>query len=320
MGYRTEIYERAFQMKRDGVKAIKEAYERQLDALRESQPEFAENEAALASAGPAAAVAALSGDGDSLNRLRALCDELSRENEKILRLAGVTKPTVSCPLCEDTGYQSGAVCDCVKRIARQLVADELSASLPVGDCSFDNFRLDYYADVPTSDGSVPRKRAAAILALCRDFVENFPQNGRSLLFMGGAGLGKTHLSLAVVSGVSAKGYEVVYGSAQNLFSAAEKEHFSFTGDSEKEDALLGCDLLVIDDLGTEFLSAYTSSLFYNVINTRLLNKKSTIVNTNLSFDELEKRYTARITSRFIGSYDMKKFVGSDIRQQKAFEK
>ena len=135
--------------------------------------------------------------------------------------------------------------------------------------------------------------------------------------MGDAGLGKTHLSLAIVSAVSAKGFGVVYGSAQNLFSAAEKEHFSYGGETDAIDSLLNCDLLVIDDLGTEFYSPYTASLFYNIINSRLLSRRPTVINTNLSFDELEKRYSARITSRFIGSYDMKKFIGNDIRQIKA---
>ena len=143
---------------------------------------------------------------------------------------------------------------------------------------------------------------------------------KNLLFFGQTGLGKTHLSLAIVAEVSAKGFGVVYGSAQNLFSAAEKEHFSYSGETSVQDSLLGCDLLVIDDLGTEFYSSFAASLFYNIVNTRLLSCKPTVINTNLSLDELEKKYTPRICSRFMGGYDSKKFIGSDIRQIKALER
>ena len=135
--------------------------------------------------------------------------------------------------------------------------------------------------------------------------------------MGETGLGKTHLSLAIVAAVSEKGYSVVYGPAGNLFTAAEREHFSYSGETEKLDSMLSCDLLVIDDLGTEFLSPFTSSLFYNIINSRILENKPTIISTNLSIAEIEKRYSDRIASRFIGNYEVKRFLGEDIRQQKA---
>jgi DNA replication protein DnaC len=236
-----------------------------------------------------------------------------------MALYGVEKPGYICSLCEDSGYKDGKLCSCVTDIAKSLAFNEMSSKMPVSECCFENFDLNYYSDVADASGAVPRKRAASILKLCKDFSDNFSRDSRSLLFMGDAGLGKTHLSLAIVSAVSAKGFGVVYGSAQNLFSAAEKEHFSYGGETDAIDSLLNCDLLVIDDLGTEFYSPYTASLFYNIINSRLLSRRPTVINTNLSFDELEKRYSARITSRFIGSYDMKKFIGNDIRQIKAME-
>ena len=319
LGYGNDIYLRAIEVRKKDIKALKDYYEQGLETLRQSDPHFKELENGIATAGSAAAVAAFSGDEAELSKMQTLCQKLNTEKKAILDKAGLKKPEVLCPVCADTFYNNGGLCQCIKKIAKQIVFDELSSSLPLDNSTFDNFSLQFYSEKAMEDGTVPRKRAENILAKCKEFVEDFPKNSRSLLFMGGAGLGKTHLSLAIVSEIIKKGYGVVYGSAQSLFSAAEKEHFLFNSSSEHEQALLNCDLLVIDDLGTEFLSSYTTSLFYNIVNSRLLNKKPTIINTNLDFEQLENRYTARITSRFIGEYEMKKFVGLDIRQQKALK-
>jgi DNA replication protein DnaC len=198
--------------------------------------------------------------------------------------------------------------------------EELSKHMPIKNQRFENFDLSFYPDKSDKNGVVPRKIMTSVLKMTKEYAINFTPTSKSLLFIGGVGLGKTHLSLSIVSEVLAKGYDVVYGSAQNLFSAAEREHFSYTGESAKTDALLQCDLLVIDDLGTEFMTSFTQSLFYNIINTRLLSCKPTIINTNLNFKELEERYTPRITSRFMGEYELIKFFGIDIRQQKMLAK
>ena len=313
MGYKKEIYAEALKIKLDAVKTKKREYEARFNSLRENSKEFAEIEISLNKAGSALTVAAFSGDNARLEELKDVCEQLNTQKDAILTRAGVVKPSVACSKCDDSGFSKGKLCDCVNEIAKKLVFDELSKSMPLNDCRFDNFDLNLYSDKPNKNGVVPRKRVSAILERCKQFVDNFSENTRSLLLTGNTGLGKTHLSLAIVSELSAKGYDVVYGSAQNLFSAAEKEHFSFSGETDAQDALLNCDLLVIDDLGTEFYSSFVASLFYNIINSRILNKKPTIINTNLNFDSLEERYNARITSRFIGNYDMKEFIGDDIR-------
>ena len=319
MGYSKEIYEKALRLKSRRIKDVADKYESDLQRLREDCPEFRDIEITLKKAGSAIALAAISGDTDKFDQLKELCIKQNERKRELLAQAGIKKPETVCRKCDDTGYAGGKLCDCVLDIAKGLAFEEMSASMPLGECSFDNFDLGYYSDAPDATGNIPRKRAASILKLCKEFSENFSPDTRSLLFIGDAGLGKTHLSLSIVSAVSQKGYGVVYGSAQNLFGAAEKEHFSFTGNTDALDSLLNCDLLVIDDLGTEFYSPYTASLFYNLVNSRILNKKPTVINTNLDFAELEKRYSPRITSRFIGNYDMKKFIGNDIRQIKAME-
>ena len=313
MGYKKEIYAEALKIKLDATKAQKREYEARLNSLRENSKEFRELEISLNKVGSALTIAAFSGDNARLEELKVVCEQLNAQKDALLARADIVKPSVACSKCDDSGFARGKLCDCVNEIAKKLVFDRLSKSMPLNDCRFDNFDLNLYSDKPNKNGAVPRKRVSAILELCKQFVENFSADTRSLLLTGNTGLGKTHLSLAIVSELSARGYDVVYGSAQNLFSAAEKEHFSFSGETDAQDALLNCDLLVIDDLGTEFYSSFVASLFYNIINSRILNKKPTIINTNLNFDSLEERYNARITSRFIGNYDMKEFIGDDIR-------
>mgnify|MGYP002517959556 CR=1 FL=1 len=154
-----------------------------------------------------------------------------------------------------------------------------------------------------------------------EYAKNFTVNSKGLLMRGETGLGKTHLSLAIAGEVIKKGYLPVYGPAENLFTTIEKERFSgFGAESDSYNSMISCDLLVIDDLGAEFMTSFSKSILYNLVNTRILAKKPTIINTNLSMKEIEKFYSPRISSRLIGSYDARKFLGNDIRQQKILNK
>ena len=196
--------------------------------------------------------------------------------------------------------------------------ESLTASLPLNCCRFENFDLNYY---PTKevDGASPRKRMTQIFKLCREYAINFdPKNSESLLFMGDTGLGKTHLTLAIVYELLNRGFNVIYGAAYNLFSDMETEHFDRHTNTAYT-AAIECDLLVIDDLGGEFVSPYIQSLFYNIVNTRDLAGKPTVINTNLTMAEIASKYTPRVASRLI-KYTAKKFIGNDIRQLKAMEK
>ncbi len=316
MGFRSEIYQKALKIKNDAIKTANAEYEKKLSELRIKNQDFNAVEEGLLHLGPAIAIAAFSDDTDKLSEFRNMSEVLSAKHKQLLKDENIVKPDFFCKKCEDSGYFDGGYCDCVKDIAKTLVAEELSKTMPLGDCNFDNFDLNFYPDTVNEHGENPRKRAAAVLSLCKKFADDFPHSAKSLLLMGGAGLGKTHLSLSIVSAISQKGYSAVYGPAGTLFNSVEKEHFAYGGNTEKLDSLLECDLLVIDDLGTEFLSSFTSSLFYNIVNSRLLSGLPTVISTNLTIDEIEARYSARITSRFIGSYDLKVLIGSDIRQLK----
>lgn len=318
MGYRKEIYQKAVAMKNAAIKKAEAEYEARFNELKNNSEELRDIEDGLEKLGPAIALAAISADSENFEKFRKMADALNLRKKQLLLDAGIVKPEHLCNKCLDEGHTAEGWCDCINDIAKSLVAEELSKYMPIGDCSFKSFDLSYYSDKADSKGRVPQKRASAILKAAENFVNDFPKT-KSLLFMGETGLGKTHLSLAIVAAVSEKGYSVVYGPAGNLFTAAEREHFSYSGETEKLDSMLSCDLLVIDDLGTEFLSPFTSSLFYNIINSRILENKPTIISTNLSIAEIEKRYSKRIASRFIGNYDTKMFIGDDIRQQKAYK-
>ena len=159
-----------------------------------------------------------------------------------------------------------------------------------------------------------------IAQFCKDYALDFSLESPSLFMHGATGLGKTHLSLAIANEAIARGYGVVYGSAPNMFSQLEREHFGRQYNNERtyEQELLETDLLIIDDLGVEFSTPFTVSCVYNIINSRILSRKPTIIRTNLTPRELEDKYTQRITSRIIGGFVSLRFIGRDIRQIKSY--
>lgn len=320
MGYSHDTYKAALKIIRDNAKQKESRYNAELAAVYAQIPELEKIDLTLSRIGSNAAIAALSGNFEGLENLKNESSVLTARKAEILRDAGIEKPAFSCNMCSDTGYVNGSYCECVKRLAKQMTFENMSKQMPITTEKFENFDLKYYSDKPNADGLVPRKKMTEVLKIAKEYCINFGNGSKNLLFMGNTGLGKTHISLSIASEIIEKGYGVIYGSAQNLFSEVEKEHFAYTGDTEKMDALLNVDLLVIDDLGTEFMSSFTQSVFYNIVNTRILNNHPTIINTNLSFAELEQRYTPRISSRFLGNYQMIKFFGTDIRQQKALKK
>ena len=315
---REQSYNKAFENQKNILSQKRAALELALQNLSKQNPEFAETNRKLGVIGANIAMTALSGDSEALGKLQVQMTELSSRRDKILKSAGIGDIAYNCKKCNDTGYINGKICDCIHTAAKNIIIESLSASLPLTDCRFENFDLNYYPNREI-DGANPRKRMTAIFKLCREYVINFdPKHSESLLFMGDTGLGKTHLTLAIVYELLNRGFDVIYGAAYNLFSEMETEHFD-RHTNTRYNAAINCDLLVIDDLGGEFVSPYIQSLFYNIINTRDLAGLPTVINTNLAMSEIASRYTPRVASRLI-KYTAKKFIGSDIRQLKAIEK
>ena len=313
---RETTYKKAFEIKKDSLLKKQKQREALLSAAYAKNQRLVEIDRLLSSMGATLALTALSGDTLKIEELKAKSQALSNEKNAILRENGVDEIVFDCPLCNDTGYINGKICNCVKDIANRIAISELSATMPLEDSKFENFDLNYYS----AQGENPRRRMTAILKLCKEYAISFnPKTSPNLLFLGEPGLGKTHLTLAIVSAVLEKGYMPIYAPADNLFSIIQKEKFE--GENKGSyDQMLNCDLLVIDDLGTEMATSFTKSALYNLINTRLLTKKPTIINTNLSLKEIQEIYSPRIVSRLIGNFDTNKFIGTDIRQQKLLGK
>jgi len=225
------------------------------------------------------------------------------------------KPRYNCSVCNDTGVTDERLCTCLQNTMRTIAFERLNMETPLELSTFDTFSLDSYSDQPMEGKPIsPRKAMAINLEKCRRYARDFSHSSCSMLFQGGVGLGKTHLSLAIAGEVIKKGYGVIYGSVNNLFARIEDEHFgrAAKGDNTRE-LLCQSDLLILDDLGTEFTTQFTVSVLYDIINTRLLRGLPTIISTNLDIPGLEQKYTARVVSRITGSYQRLPFSGSDMR-------
>ena len=256
------------------------------------------------------AQAAMSANAQKLGDLRKENAALLQKFDAALAKAGYTRkdfePVYHCPACVDNGYFNGMVCTCLRDLEKKLAVETLSDRFPLQTCTFDAFCVDYYPkDV--------RAKMQKHFDFCRRYAEPFERRGYGILMCGETGLGKTHLSLAIAGKVMQQGYTVVYGSVGNLLARVEREHFSNGGSLDSMETLLSCDLLILDDLGTEFSSAFLNSALYNIINSRILSEKPTIISTNLSLQELGSRYSDRIVSRIVGSYELLQFEGRDIR-------
>ena len=222
-----------------------------------------------------------------------------------------------CDDCRDTGYVEAEMCSCLRELYNREMKAELSNLLKLGEENFDTFDLSYYS-TSAENGVSPRDTMTIILETCRRYANRFGSNSDNLLFQGGTGLGKTFLSACIARVVSDRGFSVVYDRAVSVLEAFETQRFS--RDSEQGDAAsaqirryLNCDLLIIDDLGTEPSSSFVGSALYTVINSRLTAGKKTIISTNLTSKELSRRYMSQIVSRLEGEYLNLRFAGNDIR-------
>lgn len=245
-----------------------------------------------------------------------LAELLAREGEPVADF----EPVYTCPVCRDTGYTGGRRCVCLEGLLKEEACRRLNESTPMGPARFEDMTLTYYPDTPDPrTGKSPRAHMRGVLDYCRYYADDFGNQTPSLLLRGPTGTGKTHAALAIAQRVAAKGCGVVYGPAQVLLHRLEKEHFG-REEGNSEDLMAGCDLLILDDLGTEFTSPFYVSCIYNLVNTRLLAARPTIISTNLREEELLDRYGEAITSRLIGQYMPLAFIGRDIRQIKLRER
>ena len=222
--------------------------------------------------------------------------------------------TPICSKCGGSGYIGTFMCGCLQDLCRQEQEKEISLLADAGQ-HFGAFRLDYYSDRPDpKTGISPRAIMARGLDICREYAQHFSRNSGNLLFNGGTGLGKTFLSACIAREVAAKGCSVAYETASHLFAKLEKHRFHPDEETALDMKRLNeCDLLIIDDLGTELPGQFVTAALYSLLNDRLLVGKPMVVSTNLNMAEVGQRYSPQIRSRLEGSFQLLPFVGQDIR-------
>ncbi len=273
-------------------------------------------EAALGGGDTDAAVAALRAENETVMAARA---ELLRKNGYP---ADYTQPQYECEKCHDTGYVGIRMCACMRRRLIEAGLESSGMGALMRTQSFENFSTDYYKKNPKEHQIMSRNFHAM-----RQYAEGFTMSEgkpapKSLLFMGGTGLGKTHLSTAVARVVIERGYDVYYNSAVGMISDFEYRRFGAglaQSDGDDTARYTECDLLIIDDLGTEVVNQFTLSCLYHVVNTRLNLGKPTLISTNLTSAELRKTYNDRIASRLLAEFVLIPFYGTDVRRQKIEE-
>jgi len=231
----------------------------------------------------------------------------------------------TCPKCQDTGFLENRYCDCLEKLISSISIEKMNQETHLQLRNFEQFSLEYYRGIIKKNAKgeevdcyLKMKKA---LDFCRQYAVNFNTNSANLLFFGKVGVGKTHLSLSIVTEVLKKGYAVIYDSVGTLLSQIEQEHFT----NEKQETstlnlVLNTDLLVLDDLGTEFQTGFTNSMLYTIINTRINKQLPTIISTNLTRKLLYTQYDERVFSRLYAVYEIWEFLGEDIRRMKMQEK
>ncbi len=322
MSYKRSVYIKAKEiMNQRKATAEKQADIRHADAVA-ACPEILTVEREMASHG--ADVVKAVGMGANLDEY---ITSLARANlraqakrKELLTSAGFPEDYLdvkyNCEICKDTGFNKEFYCQCYRKLIRDVAREELGANSPLKTCTFQSFRLDRYPDVTDSvTGVKQREHMKDTYEYLKAYAENFTPDSQGLFMYGKTGLGKTHISLAIANVVIDKGYDVYYGSIQMIMDKLEAEHFGRLPreDSIKED-ILTCDLLIIDDLGSEFSTQYTNAELYNILNSRILSSLPTIISTNLEFKDIAERYGQRVASRIIGSSMAVYFCGKDIRQ------
>lgn len=320
METKAALYRAAFRMTEERRRMAEDTALKNQQALREAAPEYETLRLALLNAQiEQARCAAL---GESQEGVRARVAQFAAQLEAVTAAAGFTaqelQPQYTCAECCDTGRFNGARCQCVEKEMRRLRREQINREFPLDLCDFDHFSLKRYSsEVDPSLGTSPRAVMTQVLEYCQAYANHFRPGCKSLLLMGDAGLGKTHLALAMANRILDAGYDVVYVSAQQAFAVMDSSN-----KEESEawlEAMLGADLLILDDLGTEYVVPHTVSMLYQIVNTRMCSRRPTVYTTNIITQQLmNARYTEKVASRLLGGCEILQFFGEDVRLQDRF--
>lgn len=329
MGYSKDICQKAQQILDDRRATAERSVEERRQELYAALPALRDIEGSLSRTGLAAAQAAIHGGEDAprlIEQLRGQNVRLQRERADLLARAELPADFLTarytCPLCHDVGFIGQTRCSCLDALRRDLAYEKLGNASGARDCRFENFSLSYYPAEPSGVYNVvPRRAMERVLSVCAAYARTFSAESESLLLCGGTGLGKTHLSLAIAHKVIQCGFGVVYTTSQRLLDKLQLQQFSKAGtdDTNYQAMALNCDLLIIDDLGAEFSTSFTIAALYNIINSRIIERRPTVINTNFDETVLRERYGDRVLSRLLCAYQPLQFYGEDIRMIKRYK-
>lgn len=287
-------------------------------------PKLKELESTVASRSVRQARLLLDGDTSALTALKEELADLSQQRDTLLSAGGFASnyldPVYECPDCKDTGYIDGRKCHCFRQAIINTVYAQSNIREILRRENFDHFSYSYYSDEDISPTTGLSALATARHAVeeCHHFIDAFDNKPQNLFFYGGTGVGKTFLTNCVAKELLDKGYSVIYFTAFQLFDILSKGVFEKDSDAiATHQNIFNCDLLVIDDLGTELINSFTSSQLFLCVNERLIRQKSTIISTNLSVERIKESYSERTFSRILDSYTfINLFTEEDIRKQK----
>lgn len=289
-------------------------------------PRLQEIQAQIASESVTCGRQLLGGDEQALERLKEHIHCLSQERAAILQKGGYPSDylelTYTCPHCKDTGYIGNQKCQCFKKAEIDLLYTQSNLQGILEEENFSTFSYDYYSnEIKDASGKTSLERIHRVTDICHQFIRDFDQTFSNLFFYGDTGVGKTFLSHCIAKELLDTTHSVIYFSAQELFQNFADKRFNRT--SEKADStehIYDCDLLIIDDLGTELTNSFVNAELFSCINERLINQKSTIISTNLPLESFASAYSERIFSRISNGYTMLKLFGKDIRVQKKVQR
>lgn len=326
MSYDGKVMRRALTHFEEDKRGREEAFRRRQDVVYRREPRLREIQEEINATLAKLITSALRRGTDPRPAVAVLRDRnLSLQQEREHLLAGLGLPAdyleekPACPLCGDTGYRGEAVCRCLRGYYAKEQKKELSRLLNLGDQSFDTFSLDWYSGRTDPEyGLSPRKNMEAVYDICAEYASHFTPKSGNLLLFGAPGLGKTFLSACIAREVSDAGYSVVYDTAGHVFACFEDRKFGRGEESTLSgvERILNCDLLILDDLGTEMTTSFVVSALYEILNSRLITGRATILNSNLAPEDLERRYSEQIASRIQGEYRLLPLFGEDIRKLK----
>ncbi|WP_124099196.1 ATP-binding protein [Ruminococcus sp. Marseille-P6503] len=321
MKYSEQAFERAEAELSRRRKRAEEIHIKRTEEINRIAPEIAVLQRSLSNTGAELMKLVMEKREDTAEIIEKVKEKNLRTQETIKDMLQVVKGDrnyldvpYSCAICGDTGYSGGARCECLKGLLKKYTIEEINSNCHIKLHDFTEFRLEYY-DNTSINGAVPREKMAQNYQFCRDYALNFGKGSPSLFFFGRTGLGKTFLSSCIAKQLTENGFNVAFGSILDFLRAVENERFG-RAEGDTLEILINADLLILDDLGSEFQTAFNESALYDIINSRINLDRPTIISTNLSASELNGRYNERIVSRITGCFDPIPFIGKDIRHVK----